>query len=126
MDTAWDPISLGCIIIVGVVAAGFVLYLLIQMLVEEITDWLQRRHRRRIARIEAELDAKSEQLRRTVLEIAQQLAAERDAAAQQMAHAAQLTARRSASPPRRGVPFGSAVANSTTQTSGHRSRAGDL
>lgn len=125
MDTAWDPISLGCII-VGVAAAGFVLYLLIQMLIEEITDWLQRRHRRRIARIEAELDAKSEQLRRTVLAIAEQLAAERDDTAQRMAHAAQLTTRQSASSPRRDVLFGSAVANSTTPTSGHRSRAGDL
>lgn len=125
MGTVWDLISLGCII-VGLATGGFVLYVLIQTLVEEITDWLQRRHRRRIARIEMELDAKSEQLRRTILAIAQQLAAERDDASQRMAQAAQLTSRQSTSSPRRGVPFGSAVANSTTTISGQRSRAGDL
>lgn len=43
-----------------------------------ILDELALARQRRIARIEAELDAKSEQLRRTILNLAEQLAAERD------------------------------------------------
>ena len=125
MDAVWNLISLGCVV-VGLAAAGFVLYLLIQMLVEEVSDWLQRRHRRRIAQIEAELDAKSEQLRQTILAIAEQLAAERDDTSQRMAQAAHLTARQSASPPQRSVPVGSAVANSTTTTSGQPNHARHL
>lgn len=69
---------------------GLVLYLLIQILVESIRDWAKERRRRRIARIEAELDAKSEQLRRTILSLAQQLADERDEASRKMSREAFL------------------------------------
>ncbi len=56
-----------------------------------ILDELVLARPRRIARIEAELDAKSEQLRRTILNLAEQLAADRDEASKAMTRRAFLT-----------------------------------
>jgi hypothetical protein len=58
---------------------------------------LSLRRQRRIARIEAELDAKSEQLRDTILAIAEQLADEREQTSQAM-HLAALDAAKKAPP----------------------------
>lgn len=59
-----------------------------------ILDELVLARRRRIARIEAELDAKSEQLRRTILSLAEQLAAERDEVSREMTQQAFLSSGR--------------------------------
>lgn len=83
-------------VLIGLVC--WVAFLWFQIVLDAITDWLAQRRRRRIARIEADLDARAEELRRTILALAEQLAAERDAVSARMASAA-------------------AVANSTTAKS---------
>lgn len=55
-----------------------------------ILDELALARQRRIARIEAELDAKSEQLPRTILNLAEQLAAERDEVSRELTEQAFL------------------------------------
>jgi hypothetical protein len=80
--------AVGLALWVGLV--GWVTLLFVQIAVENITDWLDERRRRRIVRIEAELDAKAAELRRTILGLAEQLAAERDEASRAMTRAAFL------------------------------------
>lgn len=89
-ETFWHIVDLALVLFGGTLA-GLVSLLLIQTLIESITYSIKQRRQRRIARIEAELDAKQEQLRRTILSLAQQLAAERDETSRQMARAAFLT-----------------------------------
>lgn len=75
------------------VLVGPVVWLLLMVAVigiEHVNDRREYHRRRRIARIEAELDAKSEELRRTILGLAEQLAVDRDEASQQMTRAAYL------------------------------------
>lgn len=94
MEAFWHALSLGCFFISGVIGCVG-LYLLGQMIIESIRDGLERRHQRRIARIEAELDEKQAELRRTILNLATQLAAERDEVSREMARQASLTSRKS-------------------------------
>jgi hypothetical protein len=75
--------------IVAIVLLALTLYLVLVFLLDEIA----RRRQRRLARIEAELDAKSEQLRRTILSLAEQLAADRDQTAREMTRQAFLQGR---------------------------------
>lgn len=70
-----------------IVLALIVVSLLITAAVDEIKD--RKRHRR--ARLEADLDRKQEELRRTILRVAEGLAADRDEASRQMARAAFLS-----------------------------------
>lgn len=94
MEIIGSVLSLGCFFLSG--ALGCVgLYLLGQMIIESIRDGLERRHQRRIARIEAELDAKQAELHRTILNISTQLAAESDEVSREMARQSSLTSRKS-------------------------------
>lgn len=88
-ETFWHALNAGGFFL-GATLVCVTLVLLIPTLVEAVTYWAEQRRRRRIARIEAELDAKSEQLRRTILGLAEQLADERDEASRQLARAAFL------------------------------------
>ncbi|RRJ85682.1 hypothetical protein EG850_12225 [Gulosibacter macacae] len=78
-------------------ALAWVAYLYLRIAAEYVVDVLAARRRRRIARIEAELDAKAAELRRTILALADQLAAERDEASRAMTRAAFLAS--GATPP---------------------------
>lgn len=93
MATFWHALGLGCLVFAGTLIV-LALFLLIQLLIEGITDRLEGRRQRRIARIEAELDAKAADLHRTILAIAGQLADERGRASQEMSTAASLVSRK--------------------------------
>lgn len=83
-----------------VIVTVLVLWVLFQLFLlgaESLGDWLSLRRQRRIARFEAELDAKSEQLRDTILAIAGQLADAREQTSQAM-HRAALDAAKKAPP----------------------------
>jgi F0F1-type ATP synthase membrane subunit b/b' len=73
--------------IVLVAAACILVWALIDLASDLCADWRERR----AARIEAELDAKSEQLRKTILELAEELAQDRDEASRQLTRAMFLT-----------------------------------
>lgn len=96
-ETFWHAISVACFFLCGTLL-GITLYLLVQLFVEDVAQWMKERRERRVTRIEAELDAKSEQLRRTILSLAEQLVAERSEAARQMTRHAFLTSRRTPPP----------------------------
>lgn len=75
------------------ILAGLVLWTLLLLVVngvENLSDWLDHRRTARVARIEAELDAKARELRRTIYSLAEQLAAERDDVSRQMTRTAYL------------------------------------
>lgn len=89
VDTLWHGLGTGLALAgLALLALGIVLF--VQLLVEAATAWLERRRQARIATIEAELDRKQEHLRRTILSLAEQLAAERDEASREMARQAFL------------------------------------
>lgn len=92
-DTLWHSISIG-FTLVGLTLLTLALVLIAQLLIEAATAWFARRSQARIAAIETELDQKQEQLRRTILNLATQLAAERDMVSQEMACQASLTSRK--------------------------------
>lgn len=83
MDAFWHTTGLSFVLI-GVVLIVAAVCLLFQMMLEAVSDWLDQRRERRIARIEAELDVKSEELRRTIFAIADGIAADRERAARTM------------------------------------------
>lgn len=74
--------------------AAFLTWCLIGVLWSEYEAWLERR----CARIEAELDARSERLRRTILSLADDLACDRDEASKALTRAMFLTTRRNDTP----------------------------
>lgn len=74
------------VILLGV-AAAFLTWFVIEVLWAEYEAWRERRH----ARIEAELDARSERLRRTILSLAEDLASDRDEASKALTRAMFLT-----------------------------------
>lgn len=73
--------------IVLVTAACILVWALIDLANDLCADWRERR----AARIEAELDAQAEQLRKTILELADELAQDRDEASRQLTRAMFLT-----------------------------------
>lgn len=93
VDTLWHGISMG-FTLVGLTLCTLALVLIAQLLIEAAAAWFARRRQSRIAAIEAELDQKQEQLRRTILNLATQLAAERDEVSREMARQASLTSRK--------------------------------
>ena len=76
VDALWHVLSMG-FTLAGLTLLTLALVLITQSLIEGATAWFARRRQARIATIEAELDRKQEQLRRTILSLADQLAAER-------------------------------------------------
>jgi len=88
-DTLWHGLSMG-VTLAGLTLLALGIVLFVQFLVEAVTAWFARRRQARIAAIEAELDAKQAELRRTILNLAQQLAAERDMVSREMARQAFL------------------------------------
>lgn len=76
-------IALAGAAILLVTIAAVAAWCVFETLYEHITEWRQRR----LARIEAELDAKAERTRRVILRLAEDLAASRDEASQAMARA---------------------------------------
>jgi len=92
-DTLWHGLSMG-VTLAGLTLLALGIVLFVQFLVEAVTDWFARRRQARIAAIEAELDAKQAELRRTILSLATQLAAERDEVSREMARQASLTFRK--------------------------------
>jgi hypothetical protein len=89
VETLWHGISMS-FALVGLILLTLALVLIAQLLIEEATAWFERRRQARHAAIEAELDAKQAELRRTILNLAQQLAAERDMVSREMARQAFL------------------------------------
>ncbi|SER96025.1 hypothetical protein SAMN05443377_12243 [Propionibacterium cyclohexanicum] len=89
VDTLWHGLSMG-LALAGLTLLALGIILFAQLLIEAATAWFVHRRQARIAAIEAELDRKQEQLRRTILSLAQQLAAERDEASREMARQAIL------------------------------------
>ena len=88
-EAFWHTLGIGSCFL-AVTLLSLALCFLINALVEGVGWWVAERRRRRIAQIDAELDAKSEQLRRTILSLAEQLAAEQGEASRQMIRAAFL------------------------------------
>ena len=70
---------------------GYAVFLGIEALIDVLVAWRQSRHQQKIARIKADLDQAQEELRHTILALAEQLAAERDEAARDLTRAAYLT-----------------------------------
>ncbi|WP_341210575.1 hypothetical protein [uncultured Microbacterium sp.] len=93
VDTLWHGISMS-FTLVGLTLLTPALVLIAQLLIEDATAWFARRRQARIAVIEAELDQKQEQLRRTILNLSTQLAAERDKVSQEMACQASRASRK--------------------------------
>lgn len=89
-DTLWHGLSMG-VTLAGLTLLALGIVLFVQLLVEAATAWFARRRQARIAAIEAELNRKQEQLRRTILSLAQQLATERDQVSREMTRQAFLT-----------------------------------
>ncbi|MBC9944187.1 hypothetical protein ICL81_06625 [Leucobacter sp. cx-328] len=84
--------------IVTIAAASSVSFLIgcavvfgIEAFLEGFGDWRQSRHQRKLARIEEDLDDAQEELRHTILELAEQLAVDRDEASRALTRAAYLT-----------------------------------
>lgn len=75
----------GVVLLVAI--AAFVALCVVEVLWDEYGAWQERRR----ARIEAELDAKSERLRQTILSLADDLAADRDEASKALTRAMFLT-----------------------------------
>lgn len=89
-DILWHGLSVVLMFAgLALLAPGIVLF--IHLLVEAATAWFARRRQARVAAIEAELDRKQEQLRRTILSLAEQLATERDEVSREMTRQAFLT-----------------------------------
>lgn len=89
MDTVTQVLAvMGIGIFVGLIVWMLLLFILIG--IENVSYLLDRNRRRRIARIEAELDVKAKELRRTIYSLAEQLAAERDDVSRQMTRTAYL------------------------------------
>lgn len=78
-------VASGLVLLVAITA--FVALCVVEVLWDEYEAW---RERRRV-RIEAELDAKSEQLRQTILSLADDLATDRDEASKALTRAMFLT-----------------------------------
>lgn len=79
----------------GTVAAAVVaVWYICEALLLEYEEWRARRR----GRIEAELEAKSEQLRQTILSLAEDLASDREDASRQLTRAMFLTTGRNAPP----------------------------
>ena len=75
----------GVVLLVTITA--FVALCVVEVLWDEYEAWQERRR----ARVEAELDAKSEQLRQTILSLADDLATDRDEASKALTRAMFLT-----------------------------------
>ncbi len=75
----------GVVLLVAITA--FVALCVVDVLWDEYEAWQERRR----ARIEAELDAKSEQLRQTILSLADEIANDRDEASKALTRAMFLT-----------------------------------
>jgi F0F1-type ATP synthase membrane subunit b/b' len=86
MDVLQAVAAVISIILLGV-AAAFLTWFVIEVLWAEYEAWRERRR----ARIEAELDATSERLRRTILSLAEDLASDRDEASKALTRAMFLT-----------------------------------
>ncbi len=86
-------LGVGCVFFAGLLAS-FALLLLVDALCDSVAHWLKERRRRHLARLQAERDARSQQLRRTILALDQQLAADRDEASRQMAKVALLVSKK--------------------------------
>lgn len=80
-------IALAGLVIVFITIAAVAAWCVFEELYEQIIEWRQRR----LARIEAELDQKSERLRSTILGLAEDLAADRDEASRALTKAMFLT-----------------------------------
>lgn len=78
-------VASGVVLLVAITA--FVALCVVEVLWDKYEAWQERRR----ARIEAELDAKSEQLRQTILSLADDLAADRDEASKALTRAMFLT-----------------------------------
>lgn len=89
-------IALAGLVIVFVTVAAVAAWCVFEVLHEQSIEWRQRR----LARIEAELDQKSERLRSTILGLAEDLAADRDEASRALTKAMFLTTGTN-KPPRR-------------------------
>lgn len=74
-------VAAGLVLLVAITA--FVALCVVEVLWDEYEAWQERRR----ARIEAELDAKSEQLRQTILSLADDLATDRDEASKALTRA---------------------------------------
>ena len=86
MDVLQAVAAVISIILLGV-AAAFLTWFVIEVLWAEYEAWRERRR----AQIEAELDATSERLRRTILSLAEDLASDRDEASKALTRAMFLT-----------------------------------
>ena len=80
-------IALAGLLIILVTFVAVVAWCVFEVLYEQFIEWRQRR----LARIEAELDQKSERLRSTILGLAEDLAADRDEASRALTKAMFLT-----------------------------------
>lgn len=83
-----DPAGAAVLVVAGLV----LVWALLVVLGEAYEEWRKRRR----ARFEAELNAKSEQLRRTILSLAEDLAADRDEASRALTRAMFLSTGRNA------------------------------
>ena len=80
-------IALAGLLIILVTFVAVVAWCVFEVLHEQFIEWRQRR----LARIEAELDQKSERLRSTILGLAEDLAADRDEASRALTKGMFLT-----------------------------------
>lgn len=81
-------------VVLLLVVAAFMTWCLFEVLWAECEAWQERRR----ARVDAELDAPSERLRRTILSLADDLASDRDEASKALTRAMFMTTGRSDEP----------------------------
>ncbi|TAM66484.1 MAG: hypothetical protein EPN48_15545 [Microbacteriaceae bacterium] len=79
------------LIFLATVAACVLLACLLCALADAISGWRDKRHERRIAAAEAELDCVEQQLRQAVLDLADELARDRETTSKAMTRATFLT-----------------------------------
>ncbi|WP_282857224.1 hypothetical protein [Pseudoclavibacter helvolus] len=90
----WDALTL----IAGVAATLFGLWVIVTVLVVFVLDTYDDWKAARVKRIEAELDARAERMRATILSLADDLASERDDASRELTRAMFLTTGRTPEP----------------------------
>ncbi|PPF44869.1 hypothetical protein C5B85_09020 [Pseudoclavibacter sp. AY1F1] len=90
----WDAVTL----IVGVAATLFGLWVIVTVLVVFVLDTYDDWKAARVKRIEAELDARAERMRATILSLADDLASERDDASRELTRAMFLATGRTPEP----------------------------
>lgn len=92
-----DLLDVGCVFLAELLL-GFSLLLLVDALCYMRSRWLKERHKQHLAELQAERDVRSQQLRRSVLALEQQLTIDRDEISRQMTRITLLESRRTPPP----------------------------